>query len=315
MKKKKGSGKGGGKKKTKKGCPSPEDIERKEFYRAALALRERIQHETELEQRIRENLDSLRASREIDQQSLAERKRDLAAKDQRLRRERDEHAIVLGKQKRNLKTLLFDHQDDLANKMTVGFAKQLALTSEHDGELGQLSGELQDVADSIKDTTISYDRFNLDRQKKANDEATLLRNQAGHRIAALATAAEEQSKRVRDESARTLAGEMSALSEQSLLKVENVLSANSRQLEEMRSAYKAALESNLDTIVELRKEAMMMKEREQHGRQILNELQLRNDEIIGPLELGREELARLEVDAKTFFEQRKDLDSQKRVLR
>ena len=313
--KKKGGGKGGGKKKTKKGCLSPEEQERNGLLSRALALQERIQHETELEKQIALNTSSLRASREREQQTLAERKRDLAAKDQRLREERDKHAIVLAECKRNVKTLLFANQDDLADKTTVGFSKQLALTNAHDGELGRLSDELQDVTDRIKDTTISYDRFNLARQNKANGEATRLRNQAGHRIAASATAADEETKRVREESARTLAEEMAALDEQSNRFVQDALSENSRQLEEMRSAYNAALNGNLDTIVDLRKGVTMMKERERHGRQILKELQLRNDEIIGPLELGQEELARLEVDAEIFFEQRKDLESQKRALR
>ena len=294
---------------------SPEEIERRDLISKALALRERIQHETELEQRIRESLDTLRASREIEQRTLTERKRDLAAKDHRLRGERDKHSVVLGEQKRYLKTLLFDNQDDLSNKNTNRFAEELALTNEHADELGRLSDDLQDVTDSIKNTTISYDRIiNLD-MKRANDEETRLRNLAGHRIATAATEAEERSKHARDESARALEGEMAALERETLRNVQNVLNANSRQLEKMRTAQTAALNGNLDTIVDLRKEAMMMKERERHGRQMLKELQLRNDEVVGPLELGEEELRFLEVDAEIFFEQRKDLDSQKRALR
>lgn len=85
-------------------------------------------------------------------------------------------------------------------------------------------------------------------------------------------------------------------------------------MHQLRNHYNATINSNLDTITELKKDVLVLKEQDRLDRKVLNELRSQNNRIIEPLKTNKKNIEQLESDLVIFNEQKQDLDAQKRKL-
>mmetsp|Transcript_16823 Transcript_16823/g.35584 ORF Transcript_16823/g.35584 Transcript_16823/m.35584 type:complete len:452 (-) Transcript_16823:283-1638(-) len=306
-------GKSKSKKKSKE--VDPEEKVRQELLHKALSLQGEAAQEDALEKQLSKQSESLKGYWEIEKKTRKERQRTLLEKEHRLQDIQDKHFISLGEYKQSIKEILFANQDEISEKTTQSFMEYQSLSDRHQNEVGQLHNELNEISNRIKDTSISYDRFKISMQQDCSDRAMALREEASHKIATLATYAEKQFKRTREDAERRLMEEVRQAEEQNDAAIQEVMEKNKDEIQQMRTTYSTTMNENLDEITKLRKEVVLLREQDRLDRQVLSELRNQNNDIIVPLETNRKDLHRLESDLDAFYKQKQDLDSQKQRLR
>ncbi|KAL7534107.1 hypothetical protein ACHAWF_006416 [Thalassiosira exigua] len=309
---KKKQGKSKSKKKGKE--VDPAEQQRQDLLQRALALQGEASQEDALEKQFSRQSELLRGYWETEKKTREGRERDLVARERRLRGVKDEHAVKLSEYKKTVKELLFHNQDELSERTTQSFVECQSLSDRHQSEVGQMHNELHDITNRLRETSMSHDKYKISMRQSRDDGATALREEAGHRIATLAAYSEEQFRKARREYEKKLMGEMKDTEDRNEVEIGEAMKTNQEEVQKMRTEYDVTMNDNLDLIVTLRKEVVLLRERDREDRRVLSELQSQNDDIVLPLEAHRKDLGRLEDDLGAFRKQKQDLDAQKKAL-
>ena len=293
----------------------PSEKLRQDLLLRALSLQGESSQEHSLEAQFSKQSDLLKGYWDIEKKSREEINQTLDSKEHRLKGIKDNHIINLGQYKQTVKHLLFSNQDELSEKTTQSFMEHQSLSNRHQNEVGQLHNELHDITNRIKETTTSYDTYKMSMHQSCSDKATMLRDEASHKIATLATFSEKQFKRTRELAEKRLMDDTTELEQRNESTIREVMDKNAEEIQQMRTNYGIEMNENLDTITTLRKEVVLLREQDRLDRQVLNELRSQNDGIVVPLKSQTKKLDRLETDLDAFYKQKQDLDTQKQRLR
>jgi chaperonin cofactor prefoldin len=114
---------------------------------------------------------------------------------------------------------------------------------------------------------------------------------------------------MRTESEQKLREEMKELEKQNDEEMHGVMEKNRHEIHPLRTSHSTTMNSNLDKISTLRREAALLKEQDRHDRWVLTELQTQNDNIARPLEMNTNLLHQLESDVATCAKQKQDLNA------
>lgn len=161
----------------------------------------------------------------------------------------------------------------------------------------------------------SQEDFKTAMRHWCNDITTDLREQASRRIASLAAYSEIHFKRIREQHDRQFQQELTDLESMHDGHISDAMENNKQEVHRMRNSWKMAINDNLDSILQLRKDVKVLKEEDRRTRINLRGMHNQNENIIVPLKSKRTSLQQLNSDLESHNEQKQDINTKKQKLR
>ena len=189
------------------------------------------------------------------------------------------------------------------------------LAARHHHESGLQENDLQEISVRIDRTNRSHEDFKTAVLQWRDAITSDFREQATRRIASLAAYSEKQFKSTREQCGSQLREDIRELESSYNDKIRNAMERNREQFLSIRKNCNTTINDNLDSITRLRSELNELREQNRSTKKCLHKMHNQNESILAPLEDNKQGLQHLNDNLGAFKKQKKELDSQKRLLK
>ena len=324
--KKKGAAKKGeGKKKTKapRSAASDETTtaaaeearQRSELIERAVHLQARCTAEEARATEFRERTEKIQEFWNIEKQSLETQKEVLQAKQAQLLSIQDEYQTELDEKRNNIKRVQSSHDDEVARAKTKTQTELKELQEEHLVDQNKLLAERNEHSSKLREMESSHGEHLKRLQDEHSSRITELREEYRHRSANIASRAERELKREKEEVERRRVKDVATVESASEDRVAETLKRHETEMGATHRPYNDALYRNLDLIKSLKDEALRLKKEQRRRDAVLEEAASTNRNTVEPLAQASRDVEALAQRRDLYKKQQADLKVHRQSLR
>mmetsp|Transcript_32904 Transcript_32904/g.97090 ORF Transcript_32904/g.97090 Transcript_32904/m.97090 type:complete len:399 (+) Transcript_32904:192-1388(+) len=316
--KKKGAAakKGGGKKKTKAPTASDEASnavaeeasQRSELIERAVHLQSRCTAEEAKGTEFRERTEKIQEFWNIEKQNLETQKEVLQAKQAQLLSIQNEHRTELDGKLNDIRRIQSSQDDEIARAKTKTQAELKELQKGHLVHQNKLLAERNKHSSRLREMESSHGEHLRRLQDEHSSRITELREEYRHHSANIASRAERELKREKEEVERKRVKDVATVESAVEDRVAETLKRHEKEMGATHRPYNDALYQNLDLIKSLKDEALRLKKEQRRRDVVLEEAASTNRNTVEPL-------AQASRDVEALVEQRDLCKKQKADLK
>mmetsp|Transcript_28677 Transcript_28677/g.67345 ORF Transcript_28677/g.67345 Transcript_28677/m.67345 type:complete len:429 (+) Transcript_28677:120-1406(+) len=299
--------KGEGKKKTKASrCTASDETataaaeearQRSELIERAVHLQARCTAEEARATEFRQRTEKIQEFWNIEKQSLETQKEVLQAKQAQLLSIQDEYPTKLDEKRNDIKRVQSSHDDEVARAKTKTQTELKGLQEEHLVDQNKLLAERNEHSSKLREMESSHGEHLKRLEDEHSSRITELREEYRHRSANIASRAERELKREKEEVERKRVKDVATVESASEDRVAETLKRHETEMGETHRPYNDALYRNLDLIKSLKDEAIRLKKEQRRRDAVLEEAASTNRNTVDPL-------AQASRDVETLAERR-----------
>ena len=324
--KKKGAAKKGeGKKKTKASRSTASDEtttaaaeearQRSELIERAVHLQARCTAEEARATEFRQRTEQMQEFWNIEKQSLETQKEVLQAKQAQLLSIQDEYQTELDEKRNDIKRVQSSHDDEVARAKTKTQAELKELQEEHLVDQNKLLAERNEHSSKLREMESSHGEHLKRLQDEHSSRITELREEYRHRSANIASRAERELKREKEEVERRRVKDVATVESASEDRVAETLKRHETEMGATHRPYNDALYRNLDLIKSLKDEALRLKKEQRRRDVVLEEAASTNRNTVEPLAQASRDVETLAERRDLCKKQQADLKAHRQSLR
>ncbi len=318
--KKKGAAKKGeGKKKTKAPRSTASDETTTAAAEEARQRSELIERAVRAEEaratEFRQRTEQIQEFWNIEKQSLETQKEVLQAKQAQLLSIQDEYQTELDEKRNDIKRVQSSHDDEVARAKTKTQAELKELQEEHLVDQNKLLAERNEHSSKLREMESSHGEHLKRLQDEHSSRTTELREEYRHRSANIASRAERELKREKEEVERRRVKDVATVESASEDRVAETLKRHEKEMGATHRPYNDALYRNLDLIKSLKDEALRLKKEQRRRDAVLEEAASTNRNTVEPLAQASRDVETLAERRDLCKKQQADLKIHRQSLR
>ena len=318
--------KGDGKKKTKAprsaasdeattAAAEEEARQRSELIERAVHLQARCTAEEDRATEFRQRTEQIQEFWSIEKQSLETQKGVLQAKQAQLLSIQDEYQTELDEKRNNIKRVQSSHDDEVARAKTKTQTELKELQEEHLVDQNKLLAERNEHSSKLREMESSHGEHLKRLQDEHSSRITELREEYRHHSANIASRAERELKREKEEVERKRVKDVATVESASEDRVAETLKRHETEMGATHRPYNDALYRNLDLIKSLKDEALRLKKEQRRRDAVLEEAASTNRNTVEPLAQASRDVEALAQRRDLYKKQQADLKVHRQSLR
>lgn len=250
----------------------------------------------------------------VEKKKLEDKRVELRNKDRELQDLEEKHQVEIKIYKQRLKHLLYEHQNEIANKKTEA-EKALKMAQDDDREVeSDVKEDRRSLNNALKEIEVTHEEYIRGLKKEQDQKITMLRHEFERKANEVQKTYDARMKKTRDGLDRRRKEEIKAIEEKKHSMIDKLMAEHQKAFADIKNYYNDITHNNLDLIKSLKEEVKELEAEERKDQIRLHEKMQENKKLSAPLKKMQEDVIRLRQELEEYKTEKAEMRRIKAAL-